>query len=164
MAPTAAAHIAELRGRFGGQQVEPLHVTCDRFDGAGDETRLIAALAREATAATTVLVRATAVMRLRRHDGRSVLKLVVAETPDLARVRSAVHRARRAAAMTSAYSDDVAFTVSILEGVRDGALPEAIAPFEAFRADRYLLSRFTAAGRFETVRTFDFAGGVATSP
>lgn len=156
VAPPAAARISELRGRFGGRQVEPLHVTCDRFDGAGDEAGLLAALARDALVATAVPVLATSLMRLRRHDGSFVLKLVVEATPDLERIRGAVHRARRAAAMTSAYGDDVAYTVTVLEGVRDGARPETIVPFEAFRADRYLLSRFTAAGSFETVRTFDF--------
>lgn len=154
--PGTAEAIAHLQRLHGGHVVEPLHITCDRFAGGLERMPvLLEHLARAATALSPVDVRSASLTQLRRPGGRVVLKYVVEETPELARVRALVHEASEAASLQSAYGEDVGWTVSAVEDYSGDVAPSAIPPTSLFRADRFLVSRIVADHQFETVRTFD---------
>ncbi len=153
-----AEAVARLRHLHGGQVVEPLHITCDRFAATSDGTAvLLEHLARAARSLSPVDVRSASLTQLRRPGGRVVLKYVVEETPALARIRALVHEASDAASLQSAYGADAGWTVSAVEDYSGDVAAGEIPPTSLFRADRFLVSRIVAEHRFETVRTFDFS-------
>jgi hypothetical protein len=75
----------------------------------------------------------------------------VDETAALARIRHAVRDCGEVARLRSAYGADTAWTVTVLEGISDEPIASDAARLELFVADRFLLSRIAAPGRFETI-------------
>ena len=159
--PTADARaaVAELVAAHPGRTVEPLHITCDRYAGPESPATLVDELRRGARGLRPVAVRAVSLMQLRRPSGRSVLKYIVEDTPDLIRIRDAVRAAASTASLTSAYGRDVAWNVSAVEGVAGTVALRDIAPLPLFTADQFLVSRIVGDGLFETVAEIGLGPG-----
>ena len=155
--PLTQAAITDLHARFGGTVVSPLHITCDRFSAAGDLKILYGELERAAIASREIPIIATGLFSFRPlENGSAVLKYRVAETDRVARARRAVRNGAAAAGMVSAYGGDTEYTVTLLRDTREEIVPPPVDAFEAFVADRFLVSRIAGLDRFETLREIDF--------
>lgn len=150
LAPEVRARLDQLQRAYGGQVVDPLHLTLERV--SGDRTDdLIAAVRRSISLLQPVVVRGEGLMTMRSsYRGGDILKVETTQeriAPNVDAVRSAV----RGAGLRSLYGDERRANVTVLEGIRQAGDVAAAEwrPLDLFTADLVIVSRIAGASRYD---------------
>ena len=145
---------------YGGDRVEPIHVTIDRV-AAGHEDAVRRVVRECATRLHPVAVRVNAVFGLPSKYRGAVVKLDVPRDPEIDRAIAAVKTALRAAGAPSLYGPERWAAVTALERVdraaSDTAEPLAT-PVELFGGDSLILSRIAGPSRYEILESARMVG------
>jgi hypothetical protein len=147
-----ANFVRDLREAFGGEPVEPLHITADRVDGVRS-AELIAAIHGSLPRLRPAPVRVDRLFFLPSQSrGPQILKLDV--VPDLALEHDVgeLRAALRRCGFASLHGDDRTMNVSTLQRVTHPVADPAPGwdlPLDLFVADLVLVSRITGAASYE---------------
>jgi hypothetical protein len=150
---SGAALIDRLQAAFGGERVEPIHVTVDRV--AGDDAAALVRIVRESL--TRLRPAPVLVDRLfflpSQSRGPEIVKLEVAPHAVLDEDVDVLLAALRGSGLPSLYSNDRAkSTITMLQRVTRGAsvtTEMSEVPLELFVADRVIVSRIAGPARYE---------------
>lgn len=151
--------LVELRERYGGRIVEPLHVTLDRIPAA-DEARIRGTVRGCASVLRPTPVRVNAIFGLASKSRGGVLKLDIPRDHELDGAIASVKAALRGAGAPSLYGPERWAAVTALERIArpPAGDPETLAtPVELFVGDTLILSRIAGPARYEILDTATIA-------
>ncbi|TME27212.1 MAG: hypothetical protein E6I64_07120 [Chloroflexi bacterium] len=148
----AARLLEGMRAAFGGEVVDPLHVTIDRVATA-DAAALVRAIRLAMPNLRSAPVRVSRIFLIDSRDrGPRIVKLDVVPDRVLAESSAALRSAMRSLGLPSLHREDRSPSISALQRVGPFALADADAfglPIDLFVGDRVLVSRIRGPAAYE---------------